>query len=183
MQKKMDLESSLNGIEAFIHSGNARYITRLDHLRERLVNSYFREDMRRKLEESHQSFHEYAKKKLHQAITISLLVGIFFTMLFMTIPDILLKFIYNTTQGVDYIRIVAPLFLMHYIQGPLTSYMQAANMAKDAMLGTLKGTIIKNILLVILPIYMGMWGLIIISIINIFFVTIHHIYHVRKSFR
>ncbi len=66
MQKKMDLESSLNGIGAFIHSGNARYITRLDHLRERLVNSYFREDMKRKLEESHQSFHEYAKKKLQE---------------------------------------------------------------------------------------------------------------------
>ena len=104
-------------------------------------------------------------------------------MFFMTIPDILLKFIYNTTQGVGYIRIVAPLFLMHYIQGPLTSYMQAAEMAKTAMLGTLKGAIIKNILLIILPIFMGMWGFIIASIINIFYVTIHHIYYVKKSFR
>ncbi len=125
----------------------------------------------------------YTKKKLCQAITISLFVGIFFTMFFMTIPDILLKFIYNTTQGVGYIRIVAPLFLMHYIQGPLTSYMQAAEMAKTAMLGTLNGAIIKNILLIILPIFMGMWGFIIASIINIFYVTIHHIYYVKKSFR
>ncbi len=125
----------------------------------------------------------YTKKKLRQAITISLFVGIFFTIFFMTIPDILLKFIYNTTQGVNYIRIVAPLFLMHYIQGPLTSYMQAAEMAKTAMLGTLKGAIIKNILLIILPIFMGMWGFIIASIINIFYVTIHHIYYVKKSFR
>ena len=125
----------------------------------------------------------YTKKKLRQAITISLFVGIFFTMFFMTIPDILLKFIYNTTQGVGYIKIVAPLFLMHYIQGPLTSYMQAAEMAKTAMLGTLKGAIIKNMLLIILPIFMGMWGFIIASIINIFYVTIHHIYYVKKSFR
>ena len=125
----------------------------------------------------------YTKKKLRQAITISLLIGIFFTIFFMTIPDILLKFIYNTTQGVDYIRIVAPLFLMHYIQGPLTSYMQAAEMAKTAMLGTLKGAIIKNILLIILPMFWGMWGFIIASIINIFYVTIHHIYYVKKSFK
>ena len=125
----------------------------------------------------------YTKKKLRQAITISLFVGIFFTIFFMTIPDILLKFIYNTKEGVSYIRIVAPLFLMHYIQGPLTSYMQAAEMAKTAMLGTLKGAIIKNILLIILPIFMGMWGFIIASIINIFYVTIHHIYYVKKSFR
>ena len=125
----------------------------------------------------------YTKKKLRQAITISLFVGIFFTIFFITIPDILLKFIYNTKEGVSYIRIVAPLFLMHYIQGPLTSYMQAAEMAKTAMLGTLKGAIIKNISLIILPIFMGMWGFIIASIINIFYVTIHHIYYVKKSFR
>ena len=125
----------------------------------------------------------YSKKKLREAITLSLIVGIFFTIFFVTIPDILLKFIYNTTEGITYTKIIAPLFLMHYIQGPLTSYMQGANMAKTAMLGTLKGAIIKNILLIILPIKFGMWGFIIASIINIFYVTIHHIYHVKKSFR
>ena len=124
----------------------------------------------------------YTKKKLREAITLSLLVGILFTIIFMLLPSTLLKFIYNTTSGVNYIRIVAPLFLMHYIQGPLTSYMQAANMANIAMLGTLKGAILKNILLLILPIFMGIWGFIIASIINIFYVTIHHIYYVKKSF-
>ncbi len=124
----------------------------------------------------------YAKKKLREAILLSLIVGIVSTVIFMLIPDILLKFIYNTQEGVTYIRIIAPLFLMHYIQGPLTSYMQAANMAKEAMLGTLKGAIIKNILLIILPIFLGMWGFIISNIINIFFVTIHHIYYVKRTF-
>ena len=124
----------------------------------------------------------YAKKKLHQAIGISLCVGVFFTIFFMLIPDILLKFLYNTTLGINYIRIIAPIFLMHYIQGPLTAYMQGANMAKEAMMGTLKGAIIKNLLLIILPIFMGMWGLIVASIINIFFVTIHHAYYVKKAF-
>ena len=124
----------------------------------------------------------YAKRKLHEAIIISVAVGLIFTIIFMLIPDILLKFIYNTSEGIKYIRIVAPLFLMHYVQGPLTSYMQAVNMAKEAMLGTLKGAIIKNILLIILPIFIGMWGFIISNIINIFFVTIHHIYYIRKSF-
>ena len=123
----------------------------------------------------------YTKKKLYEAIALSLLVGIIFTILFVSIPDILLKFIYNTKEGISYIRIIAPLFLMHYIQGPLTSYMQAANMPKEAMLGTLKGAIIKNILLIILPIFTGIWGLIISNIVNIFFVTIHHIYYVKKS--
>lgn len=122
---------------------------------------------------------KYAKKKLKQALTLSLFVGILFTVIFMIIPGTLLKFIYNTNQGAKYIRVIAPLFLMHYIQGPLTSYMQAANMAKEAMIGTLIGAFIKNILLIILPIFVGMWGLIIASLVNIFFVTIQHIYYIK----
>lgn len=126
---------------------------------------------------------KYAKKKLTEAISISLLIGIICTILFITIPDILLKFIYNTNEGITYIKIIAPLFIFHYIQGPLTSYMQAANMAKTAMLGTLKGAIIKNILLLILPIYLGIWGFIISIIINIIYITIHHLYYTKKTFK
>ena len=124
----------------------------------------------------------YAKNKLKQAILLSLCVGIFFTLIFMLFPSYLLKFIYNTTSGINYIRIITPFFLMHYIQGPLTSYMQAANMAKDAMVGTFLGAIVKNVLLLILPIFFGIWGLIIANLVNIFFVTIHHIYYIKKSF-
>ena len=124
----------------------------------------------------------YAKNKLKQAILLSLCVGIFFTLIFILFPSYLLKFIYNTTSGINYIRIITPFFLMHYIQGPLTSYMQAANMAKDAMVGTFFGAIVKNVLLLILPIFFGIWGLIIANLVNIFFVTIHHIYYIKKSF-
>ena len=122
----------------------------------------------------------HIRKKLNQAMLISFCVGIFFTTIFMLIPDVLLKFIYNTNLGVNYIRIVAPLFLIYYIQGPLTSYMQGIDLAKEAMLGTLKGAIIKNILLIFLPIYIGMWGLIVASIVNIFYVSFHHIYYIKK---
>ena len=125
----------------------------------------------------------YTKKKLKQALTISLFIGIFFTITFMLIPDILLKFIYNTNLGINYIKIIAPFFILHYIQGPLTSYLQAVDKSKEAMYGTLTGAIIKNILLLILPIFLGIWGFIIASLINILYVTIQHIYYVKKSFK
>ena len=104
------------------------------------------------------------------------------TSIFVLFPKELLKFIYNTSLGVNYVRILAPLFLVHYIQAPLTSYLQAVNKAKEAMMGTLVGAIIKNILLIILPIYIGIWGFIISTIVNIFYVTIQHIYYTQKSF-
>ena len=125
--------------------------------------------------------YNYAKKKLKQALIISLFIGIIFTIIFMLIPDFLLKFIYNTNLGVNYIRIICPFFLLHYIQGPLTAYLQAINKADVAMRGTLVGAIIKNILLLVLPLFMGIWGFVISSLVNIFYVTVQHIYYVRKS--
>ena len=126
--------------------------------------------------------YEYAKKKLKQALVISFTIGILFTVVFMLIPEFLLGFIYNTNLGVNYIRIICPFFLLHYIQGPLTAYLQAVNMSNVAMRGTLVGSVIKNILLLVLPIFIGIWGFIISSIANIFYVTIQHIYYVKKSF-
>ncbi|MGN1358037.1 MAG: oligosaccharide flippase family protein [Bacilli bacterium] len=125
--------------------------------------------------------YRYTKKKLKQALIISLLIGIFFTGIFMIFPEVLLKIIYNTSLGGDYIRIVAPFFLLHYIQGPLTSYLQAVDKSKEAMLGTLVGAIIKNILLLVLPIFMEIWGFIIASLVNILYVTLQHIYYAKKS--
>lgn len=124
------------------------------------------------------------KKGLSQGMLFSLLIGCFFTMLFMLFPNYILKFIYNTTLGSDYVRLIAPFFIFHYIQGPLTTYLQAINKAKCAMYGTLLGSIIKNILLFVLAICnYKIWSLIISTIVNILIVTIHHIIYTIKSFR
>lgn len=124
--------------------------------------------------------YNYAKNKLRQAIVISLLIGTFFTIAFMIFPLQILKFIYNTDLGVKYVITSAPFFLLHYVQGPLTSYLQATNKAHEAMIDTFIGAVIKNILLLILPLFIGIWGFIISSIINIFYVTLMHFYHIKK---
>ncbi len=123
--------------------------------------------------------YNYTKYKIKQAIKLSLLIGVPCTLLFMTIPEVFLKLIYNTNEGINYIKIIAPFFLIYYIQGPLTSSMQAMNKAKEAMIGTLIGTIIKTILLLFLSyLKIGIWSLLIANITNIIFITIHHLYYV-----
>lgn len=129
---------------------------------------------------SHKDY-SYTKYKIKQAIFLSLLIGIPATLLFMTIPNVFLNLIYNTNEGLIYIKIIAPIFLIYYIQGPLTACMQAMGLSKIAMLGTLMGTIIRCISLFILSfLHIGLWGLIISSILNILFITIHHYYYVYK---
>ena len=100
----------------------------------------------------------------------------------MFIPNLLLKLIYNTNKGIIYIKMIAPIFLLYYIQSPLTSAMQGMNKAKEAMMGTLYGAVIRTILLFILSMcHIGMWGLLISSSFNIIFITIHHMYYVFKN--
>lgn len=123
----------------------------------------------------------YAKSKLNQGIFFSLIIGLTMAILFMSIPEILLKFIFNTNLGVKYILVAAPFVLFHYIQSPLTTMLQAMNKANIAMRGTLYGSILKSVLLFGLCfLKIGLWPLIIASSFNILFVTIHHYYYVNK---
>lgn len=122
-----------------------------------------------------------AKSKLNQAIIISLIIGIPVTIIFMLIPEVFLKIIYKTSEGVNYIRFLAPFFLFHYIQAPLTSSLQAMGKSKCAMWGTLTGTIARTIVLLVVSLFKtGMWGLIIAVISNIMITTIHHLYYAYK---
>lgn len=124
---------------------------------------------------------KYTKNKIKQACLISLLIGIPATVLFELFPSFFLNYIYNTNEGINYIRFLAPICLLHYIQAPIASSLQAMGKATDSMKGTLIGMILKTILLLILCyLKIGMWGLIIAVSFNIIFVTIYDLKKVQK---
>ena len=118
--------------------------------------------------------------KMRQGIFFSLLIGIPCTLIFLFIPDIPLRFIYNTDLGISYIRVMAVVCLLHYIQSPISSCLQAMGMARDSMMGTLFGVIIRCLFLIIgCSLHIGMWGLIIATSVNIIFVTFYDYNKVR----
>lgn len=124
----------------------------------------------------------YVDKKIKQAIFFSLLIGIPVTIIFEIFPEVPMKLIYNTTIGIDYLRVLAPIALFHYIQAPLTASLQAMGKAKAAMNGTLGGTIIRTLaLLVFSLLHIGMWGLVIATGLNIIYVTTHQYIKIKKS--
>lgn len=129
---------------------------------------------------------KYTKSKIKQAIFVSLLIGVPVTIFFLIFPEFCLKFLYNTTEGVTYLRVLAPICLIQYIQSPLTSSLQAMGKARDAMNGTLIGMLTRTILLTLLSfLKIGMWGLIISTSISIILVTNHQykkiIKHLKKD--
>lgn len=121
------------------------------------------------------------KRKIKQAIFYSLVVGIPCTLLFMLIPEIPLRLIYNTTEGISYIKILAPICLLYYIQSPLNGTLQAMGKAKEAMKGTLLGMIFRTAFLFVFSLlHIGMWGLVIAVSTNIIIVTIHQVKKVNE---
>lgn len=125
--------------------------------------------------------YKYISKKIKQAIFFCLLIGIPATILFELFPHVLLKFLFNTSKGIEYIKVIAPICLLHYIQSPISSSLQAMGSAKISMLGTLIGMILRTIFLFIFSyLKIGLWSLLIATSINIIFVTLFDLYNVRR---
>ena len=119
--------------------------------------------------------------KVRQGIFFSLLIGIPCTLVFLIIPQVPLKFIYNTDLGINYIRVMSIVCLLHYIQSPISSCLQAMGKANDSMKGTLFGMILRCIVLIVgCSIHIGMWGLVLATSVNIIFVTLYDYSKVSK---
>lgn len=116
---------------------------------------------------------ERVKHLLKKIIKITLLYGIIANTIIYFSSEIILKIIFNTTSGVKYIKLLAPIFIIYYFESPLTSILQAYNENKYILNTTIIGTIIKLSSMVILSfLNIGIYCLILSEIINIIYVTI-----------
>ena len=123
----------------------------------------------------------YTKKKIKQSIFFSLLIAIPYTLLLLFYPSLPLKLIYNTTEGISYIKFLAPICLFQYIQSPLAFSLDAMGKSKISMQSILYGTIIRTSLLFFLSFFkIGLWGLVFSTGINILFVTFYQLKKVKS---
>ena len=121
------------------------------------------------------------KRRIHQSIIFALLIGIFFSFIIFTFRDTLLFSLYNTTSGSDYIKVLAPFFVLFYLEGVLTSSLQALGYAKTTMNITLWGVILKLLVMAILSLcHIGIYSLVVAEIINILFVVFLNFKYLKK---
>ena len=121
------------------------------------------------------------KKRIKQGLLFSLIIGLFFSIVIFIFRDPLLFYLYKTTIGSKYIKILAPFFVLFYLEGVLTSSLQATGYAKITMKITLYGVFIKLIILSILSLcHIGIYSLVIAEIINILFVVLLNFKAIKK---
>lgn len=126
----------------------------------------------------------YIKRKLKQAIGISLAIGIPVTLILFIFPEFFLNLMYGTTYGGNYLRVLAFPFLFYYIELPLAATLQGMDLSKYVMLDNIVGIIFKTILLYVLSLCkIGMYSFVIASCVNIIWVASNHYIHVKKALK
>ena len=126
----------------------------------------------------------YIKKKIIQSIIVSLIIGIPATIVFEFFPKELLNILFKTSEGTNYVKVIAPICILHYIQSPISSSLQAMGKANMSMTGTFIGMIIRTIVLFAFSYFkIGLWSLIIATSSNIIFVTLFDLYCVNKTLK
>lgn len=128
--------------------------------------------------------YSYIKRKLKQAISISLMIGLPVTLILFIFPDFFLNLLYNTSYGGNYLRALAIPFLFYYLELPFAACLQAINKSKNVMFDNILGIILKTILLYLLSLcHIGIYSFIIASSVNIIIVSISHFIHIKKALK
>ena len=113
------------------------------------------------------------KKRIKQGLIYALFIGLLFSISILLFRYPLLNILYKTTKGANYIKILAPFFVLFYLEGVLTSGMQAIGYAKKNMQITMYGVLIKLFIMCLLSfLHIGIYSLVIAEIVNIVYVVL-----------
>lgn len=113
------------------------------------------------------------KKRIKQALILSTSIGIIYTIFIYIFKDKLLLLLFNTNNGSNYISLLAPFFILFYLEAPINSILISLNKIKQVTLISTSSIILKLLTIFILGILnFGIYSLIISEIINILYITI-----------
>ena len=126
--------------------------------------------------------YKVVQKRFKQAMYISLLIGIVFSGFILVFRTKLLLILYKTTKGSNFIKILGPVFVLFYLEGPLTSTLQAIGKTKYTFKTTTIGIVIKLLVMIMFAyLRFGIYALIIAEIFNIFLVVILNGTKIKKE--
>lgn len=120
--------------------------------------------------------------RIHQSIRISFASGAIATMVLTLFSHQILTYMYGTANASHFLILMAPFFLLLYIQAPLQSALQALDLARPAMWNSLIGAICKFTVLILLATRseFGINGVAIAMIVGVILITLLHLKSLRR---
>src|SRR5699024_4504584 len=120
--------------------------------------------------------------RIHQSIRISFASGAIATIVLFLFAETILSYMYGTANASHFLVLMAPFFILLYIQSPLQAALQALDLATPAMWNSMFGTIVKYVVLFLLasnPEF-GIIGAAIAMCIAVVLVTLLHLASLKK---
>ncbi|OGX68669.1 MAG: stage V sporulation protein B [Paenibacillus sp. RIFOXYA1_FULL_44_5] len=115
-------------------------------------------------------------KRLHQSLRLALVTGAPFVVIMYVLAEPLCRYLFNEPDIAKMLRMMAPIAMFIYFQGPLNATLQALDRPGQALLNTFVGAAIKMLLIIQLASQpnLGILGAIIAINVNIMLVTVLH---------
>lgn len=112
------------------------------------------------------------RKIFKRTLTLSLLLGVISNIFIFFMGKYILQIVFNTIQGLNYIKFLCPFFILYYFEAPLSSVLQGYGETKYILKTTTIGIIIKLLIMSILCFFkIGIYSLILSEIIYILIVV------------
>ncbi|MBS4176222.1 stage V sporulation protein B [Lederbergia citrea] len=87
--------------------------------------------------------YQLVEYRLQQALRFALLTGGLAIVILYVYAEPLMSWMYGSSNGAGFIKLMAPFFIFHYYQGPLLAILQSLDLAKAAMINSLIGNAMK----------------------------------------
>lgn len=112
-------------------------------------------------------------KRLSTSFKIAFFTCGFYLVLVMIFPTEIMQLLYNSPTGAEFLKIMAPFFLVLYLQAPLVATLQAVGEAKFALRASIVASIVKISTMVGLMAVpnIGIWGFVYAMLLNITLLT------------
>lgn len=129
--------------------------------------------------------HKLIMYRIHQAIRISFASGAIATIVLVLFAKTILQYMYGTDHASTLLLLMAPFYILLYIQSPLQAALQALDLAKPAMWNSLIGNVVKFTVLFLLASNkdFGITGVAIAMSTGVILVTLLHLASLNKTIR
>lgn len=128
------------------------------------------------------AYHQLRNLRKHVLLGVlaCFLISLPFTLLFYFWGDYCLLFMYNTTNGYEYLKYMSIPFTLFYLQTPLSATLQALNKNKEMFVMSTLEIIIEFICLLILTPRFHVLSVAMVMLIGLFTTLVLSVYHVYK---
>ena len=121
------------------------------------------------------------KKRVKESVILSLTFGSLCTIFIFVFKSNLLSLLFNNIDGISFINVLAPFFILFYLEGPISTCLVALNKIKISVFVSVSGCIFKLLFMSILCIMgFGIYSLIYSEIFNIIYVVLLDIYFLSR---